>query len=32
VQPGDTRSQGEYYAAPAGSAIADLVKLIAQVD
>lgn len=32
VQPGDTRPPGEYYAAPPGSQIADLVKLIAQVD
>jgi hypothetical protein len=32
VQASDTRPPGEYYAAPAGSAAADLVKLIAQVD
>jgi hypothetical protein len=32
VQPGDTRPPGQYYAAPADSAIGLLVKAIAKVD
>jgi hypothetical protein len=31
-KPGDTRPPGEYYAAAAGSPIADLVKTIAAID
>jgi hypothetical protein len=32
VQPTDTRPAGEYYIAPAGSDISNLVKAIAAID